>query len=75
MKKIRYVVGKVEGPLHLEPDERVIFAGNCTSWEGNLDGEKVKIEPGYDAPTAVDARMTPSNDMVKKARGRLGLCQ
>ena len=74
MKKIRYVVGKVEGPLHLEPDERVIFAGNCTSWEGNLDGKRVKIEPCYDSPAAVDARKTPSNDLVKKLAAALWDC-
>jgi hypothetical protein len=74
MKKIHYVVGKVDGPLHLEPDERVIFAGNCTSWEGNLDGERVKIEPCYDAPSAVDARITQSNDLVKKLAAALWDC-
>ncbi|MBI5586398.1 MAG: DUF362 domain-containing protein [Deltaproteobacteria bacterium] len=74
MKKIRYVVGKVEGPLYLEPHERVIFAGDCTSWEGNLDGEKVKIEPGYRSPAAVDARQTGSNDMLLKIGSALWDC-
>ncbi|MCU0579869.1 MAG: DUF362 domain-containing protein [Desulfobacterota bacterium] len=74
MKKIRYVVGRVEGPLHLAPDERVIFAGNCTSWEGNLDGEKVTIEPTYHPPAAVDARKTRSNDLLKKLAAALWDC-
>jgi len=74
MKKIRYVVGKVEGPLFLEPDERVIFAGDCTSWEGNLNGEKVKIEPSYRSPAAVDARKTQSNDMLMKLSSALWDC-
>ena len=54
MKKIRYVVGKVEGPLDLADDEKVIFAGNCTSWEGEIDGKKVTIEGQYKRPHEVD---------------------
>jgi hypothetical protein len=45
MKKNPCGVGMVEGPLNLEAEERVIFAGNCTSWEGNLAGEKVNGSP------------------------------
>lgn len=74
MQKIRYVMGRVEGPLHLAPDEKVIFAGNCTSWEGNLDGEKVKIEPTYHSPGAVDTRKTISNDLMLKMAKDLWNC-
>jgi hypothetical protein len=66
MRKIRYVVGKVEGPLNLEPDEKVIFAGSCTSWEGEIDGEHVKIVSEYKKPAEVDETKTPSNDMLLK---------
>jgi uncharacterized protein (DUF362 family) len=44
MKKVRCVVGRVAGPLDLAPDERVLFLGDCTSWEGAIDGEPVAIE-------------------------------
>ncbi|MBW1783860.1 MAG: hypothetical protein JRL30_24355 [Deltaproteobacteria bacterium] len=64
MKKVGYVVGKVEGPLHIEGDEKVIFAGDCTSWEGDMDGEHVKIESSYKTPGEVDERKTKSNDML-----------
>ncbi len=64
MKKVRYVVGKVEGPLHLEDDEKVIFAGDCTSWEGTIDGEHVRIESSYKTPGEVDEKKTKSNDML-----------
>ncbi len=66
MKKIRYVVGKVEGPLDLEEGERVIFAGSCTSWEGEIDGEHVKIEGSYRTSSEVDETRTRSNDMLLK---------
>jgi uncharacterized protein (DUF362 family) len=66
MKKIRYVVGKVDGPIQLEEGERVLFAGNCTSWAGKLDGKEVRIESTYKAPTEVDERKTKSNDLLLK---------
>jgi uncharacterized protein (DUF362 family) len=64
--KIRYVVGEVEGPLDLEPDERVIFAGDCTCWEGKIDNRKVKIDSCYRTTEQVDETRTRSYDMVSK---------
>jgi uncharacterized protein (DUF362 family) len=66
MKKIRYVVGKVEGPLDLAEDEKVIFAGNCTRWKGEIGGKKVSIEGQYKRPHEVDETKTKSNDMLLK---------
>jgi uncharacterized protein (DUF362 family) len=66
MQKVRYVVGKVDGPLNLAKGERVIFAGECTSWEGEIDGESVKIESSYKTADDVDEKKTNSNDMLLK---------
>ncbi len=66
MQKVRYVVGKVNEPLNLPRDERVFFAGSCTRWEGQIDGESVKIESSYKTTADVDARKTPSKDMLLK---------
>ncbi len=66
MKKIRYVVGKVEGPLNLAKDEKVIFAGNCTSWEGEIDNKKVCIKPNYKTTSQVDETKTKTNDLLFK---------
>ncbi|MEW5909774.1 MAG: DUF362 domain-containing protein [Thermodesulfobacteriota bacterium] len=66
MKRIRYVVGKVEAPLDIEKDERVIFAGNCTEWEGSVDGLPVSIESSYRGFHEVDQDHPPSNDMLLK---------
>jgi uncharacterized protein (DUF362 family) len=66
MGRIRYVVGKVEGPLQLERDEKVIFAGSCTSWEGEIDGEHVRIDSSYKSHRDVDETKTKSNDMLVK---------
>jgi len=66
MKKVRFVVGRVEGALDPDPDEKVIFAGDCTSWEGEIGGEHVKIESSYKTAKEVDERKTKSNDMLLK---------
>ena len=66
MGKIHYVVGQVEGPLDLEPDEKVIFAGDCTCWEGKIDGRPVKIDSCYRSSDQVDETRTPSYDMLAK---------
>ena len=66
MKKVRYVVGKLDTPLELDKDERVIFVGDCTSWAGKIDGKYVKIENNYKSPKEVDERKTKSNDMILK---------
>jgi len=63
---IRYVVGNVEGPLNLADDERVIFMGNCTRWEGKINGDSVKIESSYKTAGEVDETKTKSNDMLLK---------
>jgi len=74
LKKIRYVVGKVEGPLNLDPDEKVIFAGDCTSWEGEIDGRHVKIESSYKTSSQLDLSRMPSTDMIVRILSPLLQC-
>jgi hypothetical protein len=74
MAKVRYVVGKVNGPLHLDDDEKVIFAGDCTGWKGTLGNRKVQISGNYHSPPEVDENKTRSNDMLKKALQVLWVC-
>lgn len=66
MKKVRYVVGRVDGPLDLDEDEKVIFVGDCTSWEGSIRGKKVKINSRYKTRREDDTLHTKSGDMLFK---------
>jgi len=66
MKKVRVVIGKLDKPLDLEKGEKVLFAGDCTSWQGEIHGQKVKIESSYKKRTDIDEGKTKSNDMVLK---------
>jgi len=74
MKKVRYVVGRIDGPLELEDDEKVIFAGACTSWEGKINGEDVRIESDYKTTREVDEKKTKSNDMLLRTTKTLWNC-
>ncbi len=74
MGKVRYVVGKVKEPLDLEKDEKVIFAGNCTSWKGKIDGKDVTIKSSYRSPESIDERKTNSNDLLLKTFKTLWAC-
>jgi uncharacterized protein (DUF362 family) len=66
MKKVRCVIGRVDGPLELDEGEKVLFAGSCTGWEGQIDAQKVKIESSYKSYQDVDEKKTKSNDMLLK---------
>lgn len=74
MKKVRYVVGRVTEDLGIKEDERVIFAGDCTSWEGQIDGKPVKIKGLYRSPRSFDEHCARSNDMLLKTGKTLWEC-
>lgn len=74
LRKVRYVVGKVDGPLALQEGERVIFAGKCTSWQGEIGGRSVKIESSYRPPCQVDESKTGSNDLLLRTFRALWAC-
>ncbi len=66
MKKVRYVVGNIDGSLNLADEERVFFVGNCTSWEGKIDGQPVNIKSSYKTVDPMNSKPTASNDLLLK---------
>lgn len=66
MRKLRYVVGRVDQPLDLDENERVIFAGDCTRWQGKIDKKAVNVKGGYKTVSEVNVKKTASNDMLLK---------
>ncbi|VEN74584.1 conserved hypothetical protein [Candidatus Desulfarcum epimagneticum] len=70
MKKIRYVTGKTQGPLNIEKDETVIFAGDCASFKGEINGRKVEIKSRYEP----GGKKMKSNDMLSKNIKTLAHC-
>jgi hypothetical protein len=45
--------------------------GDCTSWEGEIDGQKVSIQNRYRKASEIDETKTKSNDMVLKTFGSI----
>ena len=58
----------------MDEDEKVIFAGRCTSWKGDIEGKEVNIESSYRSSKDVDERKTRSNDMILKTLKTLWDC-
>jgi uncharacterized protein (DUF362 family) len=65
--------GALQEAMHIfrgfNPDvdrERGVFAGDCTSWEGEIDGKRVKIQSSYRTPGEIDERRTKSSDLLLK---------
>ena len=63
---IRYVVGNVTEDLNLRKGEKVLFAGDCVSFNGKINGTPIKIVSNYKSTQQVNERHTKSNDMIKK---------
>jgi hypothetical protein len=45
MPPLHLVFGTYQGAIDAKPGEKVIFLGNCTSWEGNIAGKPVVVKP------------------------------
>jgi uncharacterized protein (DUF362 family) len=64
MKKIRYVVGRTNENLNVAEDEKILFAGDCTEWKGEVDGKEVKINGVYKTTKDVGPKGTKSGDLI-----------
>ncbi len=74
MQRIHYVVGDVRQPLEIDDDEWVVFAGDCTRFDGEIDGERVRIVPTYRSPGRVSVHHTRSNDLLLKLAASFAEC-
>src|SRR5690606_6173697 len=47
MPKIHVVFGAYDGPLNVEPGEKVVFIGDCAAFKGELHGKMVDVDSVY----------------------------
>ena len=47
MPRLHVVFGAYEGPIDAAPNERVVFIGDCASWQGEIAGKPIAIESLY----------------------------
>jgi uncharacterized protein (DUF362 family) len=75
LPRIHLVFGHYKGPLDVSYGEKVVFVGDCCTWEGKIGGSLVKIESLYKDRATIDPHAARHNDvyarmltMVRKLR-------
>ncbi|MEC7241202.1 MAG: DUF362 domain-containing protein [Myxococcota bacterium] len=47
LKPMHVVFGAYEGPLNVQPGEKVIFMGDCACWKGKIGDEEIDVQSLY----------------------------
>lgn len=47
MPRLHVVFGAYEGPIDAKPGEKVVFIGDCATWQGKINDKLVRIESLY----------------------------
>lgn len=66
LPKIHLVFGDYKGPLDISYGEKVIFIGDCATWEGMIEGELVQISNKYVGRDNIDPHTVAHQDMYVK---------
>jgi hypothetical protein len=66
MPRLHVVFGAYDGPIHAGPGEKVVFIGDCATWEGSLAGKPVQIRTLYKDRSHRDPHVAKHDDVFKK---------
>ncbi len=66
MPRLHIVFGAYRGPIDIKPGEKVMFIGDCASWEGELAGEPVSVGSIYKDRSTKDPHFAVHEDLFKK---------
>lgn len=66
LPKIHIVFGDYKGPLDIGYGEKVVFVGDCVSWEGMIGGELVQVSNKYQDRSTLDPHEARHHDMYVK---------
>jgi uncharacterized protein (DUF362 family) len=66
MPRMHVVFGSYQGPIDAGPGEKVIFIGDCSTWEGQLHGQPVQIRTTYQDRDRHDPHTAKHDDIFKK---------
>ena len=66
MPRMHIVFGNYQGPIEARPGEKVVFIGDCASWEGELAGKHVAIESLYRDRASKDPHVAKHDDIYVK---------
>jgi hypothetical protein len=60
------VFGAYDGPIDAKPGDKVIFIGDCATWQGKLGDKLVSVESLYRDRTTKDPHHAKHDDIYKK---------
>jgi hypothetical protein len=66
LPRMHVVFGQIDAPLEVGPGEKVVFVGDCASYEGPVQGELIKVENLYRDGRDKDPRTARDEDIFKK---------
>lgn len=66
MPRTHVVFGAYEGELDVADDERVVFIGDCASYQGNLAGKPFELESIYQDRSTKSVYEAEADDIFKK---------
>lgn len=69
VRRIHMVFGAYDGPIPAQPDERVVFVGDCAHYQGEVCGQAVHIPLVYRFRDTIDPRHAKSGDLLAKIFG------
>jgi hypothetical protein len=66
MPPLHLVFGAYQGNIDAKPGEKVIFLGNCTDWQGTIDGKPVTVKPVPSTRAKKDPHYALHSDIYQK---------
>ncbi len=66
MPRMHVVFGAYDGPIPAKPGERVVFIGDCATFEGDIGGKLVRIESLYKDRSTKDPHTIKHDDIYVK---------
>jgi uncharacterized protein (DUF362 family) len=66
MPRMHVVFGAYEGRIDAKPGEKVVFIGDCATWEGKINDKLVKIESLYKDRSTRDPYTVKHDDIYSK---------
>jgi len=72
MPRLHFVFGDYRGPIEAAYGEKVIFVGDCATFEGSLGDQPISIENLYRDRSEFDPRAAVHQDIFKKMLTTLG---
>lgn len=66
MPRLHVVFGNYQGPIDAQPGEKVLFIGDCATWQGQLAGQPVQIRSKYQDRSTKDPYHAQHEDIFAK---------